>query len=147
MNKKIVMEFERGGTISAQLLENEAPHTCKAIIKALPFEHMMIHAMWAGEEIFFDGIPLPEHLEFENETNDVEPGAVACIATPGHRGLAAKGITSFCIFYGKSRPRKGVDHTVEVNVFGKISDLEGIGRISRRIRTEGAEKVLIKLKE
>jgi hypothetical protein len=146
MAREIVIEFERGGTVAAELLEEKAPKTCRAVLKALPSEHPMIHAMWAGEEIFFDGVPLPEHLEFENETNEVEPGDVAVIATPGHRGLAAKGITSFCIFYGKSRPRKGVDQTVDVNVFAKIRSLEEITRISRRIRKEGAEKARIRLR-
>lgn len=144
MTKNIIMEFEHGGKVVVELLIEKAPKTCKAILAALPVEHEVIHAMWAGEEIFFDGFPLPEALEFENETNNIEPGDVACISSYAVRALAKKGITSFCIFYGKSRPRKGVDETVDVNIFAKIKDIEAITKIARRIRWEGAEKLLIK---
>lgn len=144
MTKGIILEFERGGTVLAELLEEKAPKTCKAILRALPVENKVVHAMWAGEEIFFDGLPLSEILEFENETNNVEPGDIACISSYAIRAFAKKSITSFCIFYGKSRPRKGVNETVDVNVFAKVKDIEALTKIARRIRWEGAEKILIK---
>ena len=48
---KIRMEFERGGVIEGTLFEDRAPKTCKAFLEALPVEHAIGHAMWAGEEI------------------------------------------------------------------------------------------------
>lgn len=144
MTKGIILEFERGGTVFAELLEEKAPKTCKAILRALPVENRVVHAMWAGEEIFFDGFPLSGTLEFENETNNVEPGHVACLSSYAVRALAKKSVTSLCIFYGKSRPRKAVDETVDVNVFAKIKDINAITKIARRIRWEGAEKLSIK---
>lgn len=146
MTKGIILEFERGGKVFAELLEKKAPKTCKAILRALPVENKVIHAIWAGEEIFFDGFPLPETLEFENEMNTVEPGDVACLSSYIKHSLTyKKDGTSFCIFYGKARPRKGVDETVDVNVFAKIKDIETITKIGRRIRWEGSEKLSIKL--
>ncbi len=50
MTKRIILEFERGGTVFAELLEKKAPKTCKAILRALPVENKVIHAMWAGED-------------------------------------------------------------------------------------------------
>lgn len=144
MKKGIILEFERGGTVFAELLEEKAPRTCKAILDVLPFEHRIIHAMWGGQEIFFDGFPLSKPLEFENVTNNVEVGDVACISSYVVRPSIKKSITSFCIFYGKSRPRKSVDETEDVNVFAKIKDIQAITKIGRRIRFEGAEKILIK---
>ncbi len=145
MAKEIFMEFEKGGVVAAVLLEDKAPKTCQAILRALPFQNVAIHAMWAGQEIFFDGFPLSEPLEYENETNDVEPGSVACISTMALRKFAEQKFTSFCVFYGKSRPRKGVDQTVDVNVFAKVRDLEKMTEISKRIRFEGREKMTIRL--
>lgn len=145
MAKEIFFEFEKGGRVAAVLQEDKAPKTCQAILKALPFENVAIHAMWAGEEIFFDGFPLSEALEYENETNDVEPGSVACISTLAVRKFAEKKFTSFCVFYGKSRPRKGVDQTVDVNVFARVRDLEKMTEIAKRIRFEGREKMMIRL--
>jgi len=140
MTKGITLEFERGGTVFAELLEREAPKTCKAILRALPVENRVIHAKWAGEEIFFDGFPLPETLEFENETTNVKPGDIGCLSSY----LTKRGDTAFCIFYGKARPRKDVDETEDVNVFAKIKDIEAITKIGTRIRWEGAEKISIK---
>jgi len=145
MARRIVLEFERGGVVSAELLTEEAPKTCEAVLKALPVKNKAVHAMWAGEEIFFDGFPLSEPLVFENETNDVEPGSIACISSYATRRFRKESITSFCVFYGKSRPRKGVDQTVDVNVFAKIKDAKAITEIARRIKYEGAEEILIKL--
>ena len=110
MTKGIILEFERGGTVFAELLEKKAPKTCKAILRALPVENKVIHAMWAGEEIFLDSFTLPETLEFENETNTVKPGDVACLSSYiKYASAYKKDIIFFCIFYGKVRSRKGVD--------------------------------------
>jgi len=145
MAKQILLEFERGGQVTATLLEDEAPETCKSVLAALPVENVVRHAMWAGEEIFFDGFPLRDELEYENATNDVKPGDLAVISTRALTQLK-KRETSFCIFYGKSRPRKGVDQTVDVNVFAKMDDIENMASIGRGVRVKGTEKIWIKAK-
>lgn len=144
MATMIVLEFERGGAVVAELLTDDAPRTCEAVLRALPVKNKAVHAMWAGEEIFFDGFPLSEPLVFENETNDVEPGSIACISSYATRRFRKENITSFCIFYGKSRPRKGVDQTVDVNVFARIKDAKAMTEIARRIKYQGAEEITIK---
>ena len=48
---KIRMQFEKGGVVEGTLFEDRAPKTCKAFLEALPVEHVIGHAMWAGEEI------------------------------------------------------------------------------------------------
>jgi hypothetical protein len=106
-----------------------------------------IHAMWAGEEVFFDGFPLSEPLIYENETNDVEPGNLGCISSYATRRFRKESITSFCIFYGTSRPRKGVDQTVDVNVFAKMEDKKAIAEITRRIRHKGSEEITLKVED
>jgi len=146
MSKRLLLEFERGGQVTATLLEDQAPRTCKAVLASLPIENKVIHAKWAGDEIFFDGFPLQGELEYENATNDVKPGDVAVISTQAYIPTLGKGKTSFCIFYGKSRPRKSVDETVDVNVFAGINDTEKMTEIGRRVRLSGSEKILIRAK-
>jgi len=149
VKKQIVFEFERGGKVVAELLEEKAPKTCKLILEALPFQNPVVHAMWAGEEIFFDGIPVPKTLDYENDTNNIVPGDVACLSSPSFHNvphLADKGVTSVCIFYGIGRPRRSVDATLDVNVFAKIKDIKAITEVARRIRWEGSEKITIRLK-
>lgn len=88
--------------------------------------------MWAVEEIFFDGFSIPETLELENETNTVEPRGVAFLSSYiKHGSTYKKDDTCFCIFYSKARLRKGVDETVDVNIFAKIG---------KRIRWEERKK-------
>ena len=146
MNEQILLEFERGGRVAAKLLKDKAPNTCEAVLASLPVQNRVLHAMWAGEEIFFDGFPLGGELEYENATNDVEAGDVAVISTLAYTSSFRRDQTSFCIFYGKSRPRKSVDQTVDVNVFAKIEDVDKIVEIGRRVRTGGIEGVSIRRK-
>lgn len=129
--QKLIMEFERGGRIEGTLFEERAPETCKAILAALPFETDAIHAMWAGEEIFFSNFPA--QFEYEQPTPDVEPGTLAMVPRS----------SSFCIFYGPSIPRGSVDETIDVTIFGKVDDVAGMAEIGKRVRMKGAEKITI----
>lgn len=128
--------------MTATLLEDRAPRTCRAVLASLPVENKVVHAMWAGEEIFFNEFPISGRLEYENSTNEVKPGDVAVISPQALPSLG-KRHTAFCIFYGKSRPRKSVDQTVDVNVFAEIGEVEKIADIGKRIRMGGQEKIRI----
>jgi hypothetical protein len=126
---KLRFEFERGGVIEGTLFEDRAPETCKRILDALPHEAEVIHAMWAGEEIFFSNFPAT--FEYEQPTQNVESGALAMVPES----------SSFCIFYGRSMPRKAVDEGIDVTVFGQVDDVAAMAEIGRRVRREGVEKV------
>ena len=130
---KIIMEFERGGRISCTLLEKEAPKTCRIVLDALPTENEILHAMWAGEEIFFDGFPAKEPIGPEHATRNVTGGDVAMVT----------GGKSFCIFYGRSIPRRSVDEEIDVNVFARVDQVEEMAAIGKRVRRQGVEKVRI----
>lgn len=129
---KIVLEFERGGRISASLDEKRAPETSKAVLAALPFQAEVIHAMWAGEEIFFSGFPGTFH--YEQPTRKVEPGDLAMVPRSN----------SFCIFYGRSIPRGAVDDEIDVTVFGRVDDVSAMAEVARRVRRQGVEHLTIR---
>ena len=128
---KIVLEFERGGRIAATLLEARAPRTCREVLKALPVDAQVIHAMWAGEEVFFSGFP--GEFEYEQPTKDVAPGALAMVPRS----------SSFCIFYGRAIPRGAVDQDIDVTVFGQADDVVAMAAIGKRVRMKGAERITI----
>ena len=128
---KIVLEFERGGSISATLDEGRAPETCRAVLASLPVEAECIHAMWAGEEVFFSGFP--GAFRYEEPTEEVKPGALAMVPRSN----------SFCVFYGPAIPRGAVDEDIAVTVFGQVDDVPTMAEIGKRIRREGVEKVTI----
>ena len=128
---KIRMEFEKGGVVEGTLFEDRAPKTCKAFLEALPVEHVIGHAMWAGEEITYDGFPAK--FEYEHPTRKVEFGDLAIVPES----------SAFCIFYGRSMPRKAVDEGIDVTVFGQVDDVPAITEIARRVRTQGWETVCL----
>ena len=128
---KIVMTFERGGSLTGTLFGDRAPETCRTVLEALPVEAEVIHAMWAGEEIFFSGFPAT--FEYEAPTKDVEPGALAMVPRS----------SSFCIFYGQAIPRGAVDAEIDVTVFGRADDVAAMAEIGRRVRRRGVEKITI----
>jgi hypothetical protein len=126
---KILMEFERGGQITGTLFDDRAPQTCQAVLEALPVEAEALHAMWAGEEIFFQHFPA--EFAYEQPTQTVEPGTLAMVPRS----------SSFCIFYGRAIPRGAVDQEIDVTVFGTVDDVETMSEIGKRVRMQGVEKV------
>lgn len=64
---KIKIEFEKGGSFIATLLEDEAPKTCKTIKERLPFEYRFHHSIISGNAI----IALPTDLIVERENQRV----------------------------------------------------------------------------
>lgn len=133
MSGKIVLEFERGGRITCTLFEKDAPKTCAAILEALPVENEVLHAQWAGPEIFFDGFPAKSAVGLENPTMRTTPGDIAYNAP----------YKSFCIFYGEAIPRSAVDKDIEVNLFARADQVEELAAIGKRVRRQGVEKVRI----
>jgi hypothetical protein len=129
---KIVLEFERGGRIAATLDEERAPETCKAVLAALPFQAEVLHAMWAGEEVFFPSFP--GTFRYEQPTQKVEPGDLAMVPRSN----------SFCIFYGRSIPRGAVDEEIDVTVFGRADDVAAMAEVGKRVRRQGVEKLTIR---
>lgn len=127
------MEFERGGRITATLFEDRAGKTCHAVLAALPVTAETIHAMWAGEEIFFGGFP--GKFEYEQPTKLVQPGDLAMVPRS----------SSFCIFYGRSIPRGAVDQDLDVTVFGRVDDVPAMAEIGKRVRRQGVEKITIRV--
>jgi len=128
---KIVMEFAKGGRVTAELFEDRAPQTCRKVLDALPVTAEVVHAMWAGEEIFFGGFP--GKFEYEQPTRSVGDGDLAMVPRS----------SSFCIFYGRSIPRGAVDQEIDVTVFGRADDVEAMAEIGKRVRRCGVEKITI----
>ena len=148
MVKKILLRFERGGEVTATLMEDKAPKTCKIVLSSLPVESKVLHAMWAGEEVFFNDFPVSEDVPIENETNDVNPGEILITSTVHQwkrngKPIFPKGTAGFCIFYGVARPRVTVDETMTLNLFAKVDDVEKMREIGKRVRVHGTESIKV----
>ena len=75
MPRQIVYEFARGGRVRATLLDDKAPKSCAAILAMLPYEAQVLHARWAGREVFLP-LPLGSKPPMENQANRVSAGDV-----------------------------------------------------------------------
>ncbi len=99
MTKKIKIstkDFE----VTATLLEDENPETCKVIRENLPLKGK---ASLYKEEIYFD---IPVNIEPEKTTPNTEKGDIS---------YWPKG-PAFCVFFGESQP------VSPVSTFGRIVD-------------------------
>jgi hypothetical protein len=140
--------FEKGGILTATLLENKAPETCKAIQEVLPVSARVLHAQYAGSEVYFENFPARDDVPFENTTSRMDENLFLTNKHPG--GILAyypnPKVKSFCIVYGEIVPRRKVDVEIALNIFADINEKERAVKIGNRIRNFGAEQVTIRRK-
>ena len=118
MAKKIKIISERIGEVEADLLEDKAPKTVKAIWNVLPLE---ARANTWGDEIYFS---IPVRLKEENAHETVQLGDIG-YWPPGQ---------GFCIFFGPTPISRGdeIRPADPVNVFGKI---RGDPKIFKKVKS------------
>lgn len=76
----IELEIE-GVKASAKLLEDSAPLTCQAFLRALPFESMCVHSRWSGGRLHTGnllnlGIDISNYPDIENPSSYQAPGDI-----------------------------------------------------------------------
>lgn len=126
--RMLAIEFERGGCLKAELLDEEASRTCEAVWRALPLEAKVMQARFAGEEMYFkteiEGVP-------ENKINP-KVGDIAFNPNPQWRAI--------CIYYGDNLRLKN-----PFNLFARIlDDKEKLKEIGERVWLMGTETVRVK---
>ena len=141
--------FERGGILTATLLEEKAPETCKAILEVLPVTSEVLHAQYAGSEVYFEEFPARDDVPFENTTSRLDDNLYLTNKHPG--GILAyypnPKVKSFCVVYGEIVPRRTVDVEIPLNIFAEIENKEKAVELGNRVRREGVESITIKLKK
>lgn len=129
----------------ADLLEAEAPTTCRELWKRLPFEGELIHGQWSGPETYLlidPSIRIPP----ENQTFRVVPGDVGYYAVEGGRMYGWPDDTAeLAFFYDRGARPSMIDGPVPVNLFARITEnLEGFAAACRSIRREGVKRFRVK---
>lgn len=135
---RIKVEFEKGGTFVARLLEEDAPLTCKAIEAHLPFAYRFHHSMVSGQAV----VTLPPDLTVPRENQwvvGVKPGAITFLV----RDVPVLVPDEIYIVYGLFMSRGlTVNAYQPVNVFAQIEDdLDELVIVGRRVLMNGAEIV------
>jgi hypothetical protein len=140
MAQEIVYEFARGGRVRATLLTERAPKTCAAILAALPHEAEVLHARWAGREIFLP-LPLTGTPPMENQVNRVSAGDVI-YAREWEGVYENTGFETMGLFYAAEIVRDWRGEC-RVNWVARLvpDDLARLEEIGLRIWRTGGERV------
>jgi hypothetical protein len=137
----IVFEFpDEGVQAEVELLKEEAPGICSALLEHLPLQGTLQHAIYSGSEVAF--WMKPEFAwKMENQTTCVLPGDVGYYFLEGGtlRGFPET-LSEICIFYGRDAVPRMPDGPVPVSIIGHIvSNFPAFAAVCRRMRLEGAK--------
>lgn len=142
MVQRIRLEFARGGQVGAVLLADKAPRTCAAIWSALPHEAEVLHARWAGREIFLS-MPLPDKPPMENLTNRASAGEIIYFRE-WEGQYDTTGFETMGLFYGAEVIREWRGD-VRANLIARLvpEDLPVLEAVGLRVWRQGAERVRV----
>ena len=120
---------------TARMEEEDAPQTCAAFSKLLPFRNKIIHARWSGEACW---IPLGDfqlNVEYENHTSHPAPGQI--LFYPG--GFSE---TEILFPYGGARFTSKVGQLAGNHFLTVISGNEQLRELGRKTLWEGAQDIV-----
>jgi Protein of unknown function (DUF3830) len=123
-------------TFLARLELEAAPKTCKAFIKALPFESSFVHVRWSGEGVW---VPLGERdfgVGYENHTS---------FPAPGHMLLYPTGIseTELIMAYGGVRFACKMGQLAGNHFLTIVEGNENLPALGKACLWKGAQKLTI----
>ena len=138
------LEFEKGGTFIARLLEDEAPRTCATIKSRLPFEYRFQQSIVSGQAM----VAIPPDLTVERENQRVAgipPGALSFLVRDEPVLVPDEIYIAYGIFISRGLT---IDAKQPVSVFAQIDDgLGELKEIGARIIRHGSEMVRFSLAE
>lgn len=153
--EKLKLTFSNGGELTATLMWDKAPNTCEAMVNALekgPITSgqgcgILLHAQYAGSEVYFEDFPARDDIPFENTTAHMDENMYLTNKIPG--GVLAyyvnPKIKSFCVVYGELIPRRTVDVDIALNQFAVIDQVEEAKKIGWEARVKGPGSVTVSI--
>jgi hypothetical protein len=144
---RVVVTFvDEGVSAVAELLEDQAPKTCAAVLAALPQRNKAHHATYSGSEV---AIILDRDLDVgkENATIRVIPGDLCFARFDGGvlHGFP-DAFSELCWFYDRDATPSMPDGPLPPNIFGRfVEGFEEFAAVCRRMRREGVKEVEIRV--
>jgi hypothetical protein len=119
---------------TAHLETDNAPKTCTAFLKMLPFENRVIHSRWSGEAVWIPLGDLKAGVGFENHTSHPAPGEI--LLYPG--GLSE---TEILITYGSACFSSKVGQLAGNHFLTIIKGRENLMALGQKVLWEGAQRI------
>jgi hypothetical protein len=143
--RRIVLTFvDEGISAVAELLEDQAPKTCAAVLAALPQENEAHHATYSGSEVAYI-LDRDLGIGKENATSKVIPGDVAYTRFEGGEMWGfPDSFSELCWFYDRDAVPSMPDGPVPVNIFARIVEgLDEFASACRGMRRTGVKVVRV----
>ena len=139
VNKKIKIEFEKGGVFIAELFESDAPKTCQVFLDRLPLEFEFAQSIISGQAL----LTLPKDLTVEPENQmvaGIPPGTISFLVRDPPRLVPDEIYISYGVFVSRGLTTNLYQ---PVNVFAQIKENLGeLKTVGQRIHKNGTEKVV-----
>ena len=135
MNARVKITVAKDFSFVAELEEKNAPKTCAAFRKLLPYKQKLVHCRWSGEGCW---IPLGEFkldVGFENHTSHPAPGEI--LWYPG--GYSE---TELIFAYGDVMFSSKMGQLAGNHFLTVIEGVEQLAAMGRRVLYEGAQDIL-----
>ena len=123
-------------TFVARLEHENAPKTCAAFLKALPFVSQIVHVRWSGEGVW---IPFGDrHFDVGYENQTSYPAAGQFILYPGGVSEAEILLAYGAVHFSSKMGQLAGNHFISIT-----KGLEQLPELGRMVLWEGAQKVRI----
>ncbi|NPV51505.1 MAG: DUF3830 family protein [Candidatus Methanofastidiosum sp.] len=130
------LKITAGGFIfKARLEEENAPKTCSAFLKLLPFKNKIIHVRWSGEAVW---IPLGDFdlgIGYENHTSHPSKGEI--LLYPG--GISE---TEILLPYGSTCFSSKMGQLAGNHFITITEGIEKLPELGRKVLWEGAQDIV-----
>jgi hypothetical protein len=145
MPRRIKLTFTNENVSAiAELLEDQAPKTCAAVLAALPQSGEAHHATYSGSETVLI-LDRDLGVGMENATIRVIPGDVAYTRFEG--GIIygfPETFSEIAVFYDRDAVPSMPNGPVPMNIFGRITDgFEEFAATCRQMRRTGVKPLTI----
>lgn len=125
-------------TFDARLETENAPKTCAAFLKRLPYESQVVHVRWSGEGVW---VPLGDEdfgVGYENHTSHPAPGHI--LLYPG--GISE---TEILLAYGGVSFSSKMGQLAGNHFITLTSGLENLPKLGKMTLWEGAQNIRFEL--
>lgn len=148
--RKLRLTFLRTGeSVTADMLDDDAPEVCRFIWERLPIEADVVHGMYSGAEVFAL-LDNPQPAASENLCQLPLPGEILYFYDPGGNVTSRKTpVGEICIVYGRGVVLRGHEGVATyANLFARIPgdwkhDWTSFAGGCRRVRWEGPQRLRI----